>query len=43
VSPNHLLWVMEGLLEGTIYNQIIVPEDQKRGARLALDRMLEVK
>jgi quinolinate synthase len=43
VSPNHLLWVMEGLLEGTIYNQIIVPEDQKRGARLALDRMLDVK
>jgi quinolinate synthase len=43
VSPNHLLWVMEGLVEGTIYNQIIVPEDQKRGARLALDRMLDVK
>jgi quinolinate synthase len=43
VSPNHLLWVMEGLVEGRIYNQIVVPEDQKRGARLALDRMLEVK
>jgi quinolinate synthase len=43
VSPNHLLWVMEGLVEGKIYNQIVVPEDQKRGARLALDRMLEVK
>jgi quinolinate synthase len=43
VSPNHLLWVMEGLVDGKVYNQIVVPEEQKRGARLALDRMLEVK
>ncbi|HJR61473.1 MAG TPA: quinolinate synthase NadA [Vicinamibacterales bacterium] len=43
VSPNHLLWILEGLVEGTIHNQIIVPEDQKRGARLALDRMLGVR
>ena len=42
VSPNHLLWVLEGLVEGRIQNQIIVPEDQKRDARLALDRMLQV-
>ncbi|MEP7184849.1 MAG: quinolinate synthase NadA, partial [Rhodanobacter sp.] len=43
VSPNHLLWILEGLLEGEIHNQIIVPEDQKRGARLALDRMLDIR
>jgi quinolinate synthase len=43
VSPNHLLWVMDGLVEGQIYNQIIVPEDHKRGALLALERMLQVK
>ena len=43
VSPNHLLWVMEGLVEGKIHNQIIVPDDQKRQAKLALDRMLEVR
>src|SRR4051812_36833485 len=43
VSPNHLLWILEGLLEGQVHNQIVVPEDQKRGARLALDRMLEVR
>jgi quinolinate synthase len=42
VSPNHLLWILEGLVEGKIHNQIIVPEDQKRDARLALDRMLQV-
>ena len=43
VSPNHLLWVLEGLVDGEIHNQIVVPDDQKRGARLALDRMLQVR
>ena len=43
VSPNHLLWVLEGLVEGTIYNHITVPDDIKRDAKLALDRMLEVR
>ncbi|HEY0872953.1 MAG TPA: quinolinate synthase NadA [Vicinamibacterales bacterium] len=43
VSPNHLLWVMEGLVEGEVHNQIVVPEDQKRDARLALERMLTVR
>jgi quinolinate synthase len=42
VSPNHLLWVLEGLVEGRIQNQIVVPEPQKSFARLALDRMLTV-
>ena len=42
VSPNHLLWVLEGLVEGKIYNQIVVPDDDKRDAKLALDRMLQV-
>ena len=42
VSPNHLLWVLEGLVEGTIHNQITVSEPQKSFARLALDRMLTV-
>jgi quinolinate synthase len=42
VSPNHLLWVLEGLLEGRIHNQIVVPDDTKRWAKLALDRMLEI-
>jgi quinolinate synthase len=42
VSPNHLLWILEGLLEGKIHNQIVVPDGTKRLARLALDRMLEI-
>jgi quinolinate synthase len=43
VSPNHLLWILEGFLEGTIHNQITVPEPTKSLAKRALDRMLEVK
>jgi quinolinate synthase len=42
VSPNHLLWVLEGLVEGRIHNQITVPEPTRSNARLALDRMLSV-
>jgi quinolinate synthase len=42
VSPNHLLWVLEGLVEGKLHNQIVVPEPDKSLARLALDRMLAV-
>jgi quinolinate synthase len=40
VSPNHLLWILEGLVDGHVYNQIVVPEPQKTLARAALDRML---
>jgi quinolinate synthase len=42
VSPNHLLWVLEGLVAGKVHNHITVPEPQKSFARLALDRMLTV-
>jgi quinolinate synthase len=42
VSPNHLLWILEGLVDGQIHNQIIVPDETKRWARLALDRMLDI-
>jgi len=43
VSPNHLLWILEGLVEGKVHNQITVPDEIKRSAKLALDRMLEIK
>jgi len=42
VSPNHLLWILEGLREGRIHNQIVVPDETKRWAKLALDRMLQI-
>jgi quinolinate synthase len=40
VSPNHLLWVLDGLVDGEVYNRIVVPEPTKTWARVALDRML---
>jgi len=42
VSPNHLLWVLEGLVAGEVHNRIIVPEPTKTWARVALDRMLQM-
>jgi quinolinate synthase len=42
VSPNHLLWVLEGLVEGQVVNQVEVPEHQIHWGRVALDRMLAI-
>ncbi|HKB12393.1 MAG TPA: quinolinate synthase NadA [Vicinamibacterales bacterium] len=43
VSPNHLLWVLEGLIDGEVHNRIVVPDAQKHWTRVALDRMLSIK
>jgi quinolinate synthase len=43
VSPNHLLWILEGLVEGRVHNRITVPDDQKKWTRVALDRMLTIR
>jgi len=42
VSPNHLLWVLEGLVAGDVHNRIVVPADQKQWNKVALDRMLSI-
>jgi quinolinate synthase len=42
VSPNHLLWVLEGLVAGEVHNRIVVPDDQKHWTKVALDRMLSI-
>jgi quinolinate synthase len=43
VSPNHLLWTLEGLVAGEVHNRISVPDDQKHWTKVALDRMLSIK
>ncbi len=43
VSPNHLLWVLEGLLAGEVHNRIVVPESQKHWNKVALERMLSIR
>ncbi len=42
VSPNHLLWILEGLVDGQVHNRIVVPDDQKHWTRVALERMLSI-
>jgi quinolinate synthase len=43
ISPQHLCWALENLVERNVVNQIKVKEDVKRWARVALDRMLEIR
>jgi len=42
VSPNHLLWILEGLIGGEVHNRIVVPDDRKHWTRIALERMLSI-
>jgi quinolinate synthase len=42
ISPQHLAWALENLVEGRVVNQIKVKPSVKRWARVALDRMLEI-
>jgi quinolinate synthase len=42
ISPQHLAWTLENLVEGRVVNRIQVRDPVKRWARAALDRMLEV-
>jgi quinolinate synthase len=42
ISPQHLAWALENLMEGRVVNRIQVRANVKRWARVALDRMLEV-
>jgi len=43
IDPPHLLWVLEGLVEGEVRNPVRVPADTAREARAALDRMLALR
>ena len=43
ISPQHLAWALENLVEGRVVNRIQVRDDVKYWARVALDRMLEIR
>jgi len=43
VSPNHLLWVLDGLVDGDVHNRVVVPDAQKHWTKVALDRMLSIQ
>ncbi len=42
IAPPYLLWVLENLEQGNIVNEIVVPENIKANAKIALDRMIEI-
>ncbi len=41
-DPQHLLWVLENLVQGEVVNPIQVPENVARFAKQALDNMLSI-
>ena len=43
ISPQHLCWALENLVDGNVVNPIKVKQDVKRWARVALDKMLEIQ
>ena len=42
ITPQHLAWALENLVEGRVVNRIQVRPNVKHWAKVALDRMLEV-
>ena len=42
IDPQHLLFVLDELAAGRVVHEVTVPDDVAAGARLALDRMLEI-
>jgi quinolinate synthase len=43
ISPQHLAWALENLVEGRVVNRVQVKPEVKHWAKVALDRMLEVR
>jgi len=43
IAPQNMAWALESILAGHVVNQISVPEETARWARVALDRMLAIK
>ncbi|HET7224729.1 MAG TPA: quinolinate synthase NadA [Candidatus Eisenbacteria bacterium] len=42
IDPAHLLWVLDNLAHGHVVNAVRVPEEDRRLAHVALDRMLSL-
>jgi quinolinate synthase len=43
ITPQHLCWALENLVEGQVVNRIAVEDETKRWARVALERMLSLR
>ncbi len=42
IAPQNLAWAMENLVNGTIVNEIVVDDETKHFANIALNRMIEM-
>jgi quinolinate synthase len=42
IDPQHLAWVLEGLVRGEVRNRIVVDPDTAQWAKVALERMLAI-
>ena len=42
ISPQHLAWVLDNLVQGRVVNRIVVKDAVKHWAKVALARMLEI-
>ena len=42
IHPAYLSWVLDGLIEGVVVNEIDVDEETSHDAKIALDRMLSI-
>ena len=43
IDPPHLLWALDGIASGQIVNRITVPPETAADARIALQRMIDIK
>ena len=43
IHPAYVLWVLEGLIDGQVINQITVSDDIRKDAQVALERMLALR
>ena len=43
ITPHHLLWALENLVEGNVVNRIRVDDRTRHFAKVALERMLSIK
>jgi quinolinate synthase len=42
IDPQHLAWILEGLVEGEVRNRIVVDPETTEWAKVALERMLAI-
>jgi quinolinate synthase len=43
IDPQHLAWVLENLVAGNVVNQVSVDKEVADNARVAIQRMLDIK